>query len=171
MPGAPFREFGASIALVDTGGEPLLVLGTVLGADGLPLADAVVDVWQTAPDGRYDVQDVDQPTHNFRGRFRTAADGRYCFATVRPVSYPVPDDGPAGRLLRATGRHPWRPAHIHAIVSAPGHRTVTTTVFDAADPYLDSDAVFGVKDSRIRAFAAASDGTSRLVEHFRLRRA
>lgn len=128
-----------------------------------------MDVWQTAPNGLYAVQDPAQPEHNLRGRFRTDEQGRYRFRTVRPVSYPIPDDGPVGRLLRATGRHPWRAAHIHAIVSAPGHRTVTTTVFDAADPYVDSDAVFGVKRSQVRDFERAEDGGFLLVEHFRLR--
>lgn len=166
-PDSPLRDDGDTIAEADLGGEPLEVRGRVTGAGGRPLAGAVVDVWQTAPNGLYAVQDPDQPEHNLRGRFRTDDHGRYRLRTVRPVSYPIPDDGPVGRLLRATGRHPWRAAHIHAIVSAPGHRTLTTTIFDADDPYVDSDAVFGVKSSRIRAFEPDGDGLL-LVEDFRL---
>ncbi len=168
VPDAPFREPGASIVDTDVGGEPLLVTGVVTGTGDRPLADAVVDVWQTAPNGRYDVQDPEQPRYNLRGRFRTGADGRFSFRSVRPVSYPIPDDGPVGRLLRATGRHPWRAAHIHAIVSAPGHHTVTTTIFDVEDAYVDSDTVFGVKPGRTRAFERDADGGLRLDERFRL---
>ncbi|MEV8631991.1 dioxygenase [Streptosporangium sp. NPDC051023] len=168
VPDAPFRDDGASIVTVDLGGEPLLVTGEVTSTDGRTLAGAVVDVWQTAPNGRYDVQDTDQPEHNLRGRFRTDGKGRFSLRTVRPVSYPIPDDGPVGRLLRATGRHPWRAAHIHVIVSAPGHRPLTTTIFDAEDRYVASDAVFGVKTSRLRVFDRAADGSLRLDEHFRL---
>ncbi|GGT83669.1 dioxygenase family protein [Actinomadura citrea] len=168
VPDAPLRASGTSIADVDLGGEPLLVDGEVADTAGRPLAGAVADVWQTAPNGRYDVQDPDQPRHNLRGRFRTDAEGRFSFRTVRPVSYPIPDDGPVGRLLRATGRHPWRAAHIHAIVSAPGHRSVTTTVFDAEDGYLGSDAVFGVKPELARTFERAPGGGLRLTERFTL---
>ena len=168
VPDAPLRASGTSIADVDLGGEPLLVAGEVADTAGRPLAGAVADVWQTAPNGRYDVQDPDQPRHNLRGRFRTDAEGRFSFRTVRPVSYPIPDDGPVGRLLRATGRHPWRAAHIHAIVSASGHRSVTTTIFDAEDGYLGSDAVFGVKPELARTFERAPGGGLRLTERFTL---
>jgi catechol 1,2-dioxygenase len=154
--GAPVREYGESIAIVDEG-EPLVVSGTVRSADGTPLAGAVLDVWQTAANGLYNTQDPEQPEWNLRGRFRTGADGRYRFATVRPVSYSIPDDGPVGTLLRDTGRHPWRAAHVHAIVSADGYRPVTTHIFDAEDPYLDSDTVFGVKDSLIYRFEPVDD--------------
>ncbi|MEV4093252.1 dioxygenase [Streptosporangium saharense] len=169
VPGAPFRDPGASIVLDDAEGEALLVSGTVTGVGGEPVAGAVVDVWQAGPDGHYDVQDAEQPEHNFRGRFRTDTQGRYGFATLRPVSYPIPDDGPAGRLLRATGRHPWRPAHIHVMVTAEGYRTLTTAVFDARDTHIGSDAVFGVKESLARTFALGPDGLLHLEEHFRLR--
>jgi catechol 1,2-dioxygenase len=154
--GAPRREYGESIALV-SGGEPVVVSGTVRSLDGTPLPGAVLDIWQTAPNGLYDVQDPDQPQWNLRGRFTTRSDGGYRFVTVRPVSYSIPDDGPVGTLLRRTGRHPWRAAHIHAIVSAAGHRPVTTHIFDADDPYLDSDTVFGVKPSLIRTFERRDD--------------
>jgi protocatechuate 3,4-dioxygenase beta subunit len=160
--GAPFREYGESIVRKDDG-EPAVVSGVVRGTDGAPIAGAVLDVWQTASNRLYDVQDPDQPQHNLRGRFRTRDDGSYRFVTVRPVSYPVPHDGPVGRLLRATGRHPWRAAHIHVIVSADGHRPVTTHIFDADSDYLDSDTVFGVKDSLVRPFVRHDDpGEARL---------
>ncbi|MBT2234202.1 hydroxyquinol 1,2-dioxygenase [Nonomuraea sp. NEAU-A123] len=169
VPGAPFRESGASIAAAGLDGEPLLVTGEVATTAGRPIAGAVVDVWQTAPNGLYDVQDDGQPEFHLRGRFRTDDAGRYDFRTVRPVSYPIPADGPVGRLLAATGRHPWRAAHIHLIVSAPGHHTLTTTIFDAEDPYIDSDAVFGVKRSRRHVFRRSPDGGLHLEEHIRLR--
>ena len=152
LPDAPWREAGGSIVLAGPAGEPAVVSGQVRSADGSPLPGAVLDVWQAAPNGRYDVQDPQQPRGNLRGRFRTDGDGRYEFRTVRPVDYPVPDDGPVGALLAATGRHPWRAAHIHVIVSAPGHASVTTHIFDATSTYLDSDAVFGVKRSLVRDF-------------------
>jgi catechol 1,2-dioxygenase len=164
VPGAPWREPGDSIALADPGGEPAVVRGRVRSTDGTPLRGAVLDVWQTASNGLYDVQDPGQPRGNMRGRFRTGDDGGYLFRTSRPVSYPIPDDGPVGRLLRASGRHPWRAAHIHVIVSAPGHRPVTTHLFDAANEYLDSDTVFGVRPGLVKEFVPQPDGTT-LVEH------
>jgi hydroxyquinol 1,2-dioxygenase len=147
--GAPERTLGASIVDAEVGGEPLLVRGTVRSFDGPPLAGARLDVWQTAPNGLYDVQDVGQPAMNLRGLFTAADDGTYSFRTVRPVAYPIPGDGPVGEMLRATGRHNWRPAHIHFMVSAPGHEPVITHVFDRASEYLDSDAVFGVRESLV----------------------
>jgi hydroxyquinol 1,2-dioxygenase len=150
--GAPLVPAGASIAGT-TAGEPTFVSGRVTDTEGRPLAGALLDVWQAAPNGLYDSQD---PAHdgrlNLRGRLRTDAEGRYSFQTVKPVNYPIPSDGPVGRMLRACGRHPYRPAHIHFIVSAPGHQPVTTHVFVAGDPYLDSDAVFAVKSSLITPF-------------------
>jgi hydroxyquinol 1,2-dioxygenase len=147
--GVPARPLGASIVDDDVGGEPLTVRGTVLDTAGNPLAGATLDVWQTAANGLYDVQDPDQPPMNMRGVFTAGDDGRYSFVTVRPSAYPIPGDGPAGEMLRATGRHNWRPGHIHLVVSAPGHEPVTTHVFDRASDYLDSDAVFGVRPSLI----------------------
>jgi protocatechuate 3,4-dioxygenase beta subunit len=171
LPGAPWRESGDSIVLGGPPGEPLVVSGQVRSSTGRPLPDAVVDVWQTAPNGRYDVQDPEQPPGNLRGRFRTDGQGRYGFRTVRPVDYPVPDDGPVGQLLAATGRHPWRAAHLHAIVSAAGHASVTTHAFDAASGYLDSDTVFGVKPSLVRTLEPGPDGVLSLVQDFVLRAA
>jgi catechol 1,2-dioxygenase len=117
-----------------------------------PIAGALLDVWQTDSAGLYDSQTATPADLHMRGTFRTNEDGRYLIRTVRPVHYQIPSDGPAGRLLRATGRHPWRPAHIHFVVSAAGYESVTTHIFDAIDPYLKSDAVFAVKDSLICEF-------------------
>lgn len=147
--GAPHKQMGDSIVIDDAHGEPLVLSGIVRDIDGNPIAGAVLDVWQTASNGRYDVQDPDQPPMNLRGRFTTGADGRYSFGTVRPVAYPIPDDGPTGALLAATGRHNWRPAHIHVVVTAPGSTPVITHLFDRASDYLDSDTVFGVRPSLI----------------------
>jgi catechol 1,2-dioxygenase len=123
----------------------------VTGPGGEPLAGASVDVWQTNEDGFYDVQQPGiQPSGNLRGLFSADDEGRFWFRSVVPRFYPIPDDGPVGQLLAATGRHPNRPAHLHFIVAAPGYRPVTTHVFVADSPYLDSDAVFGVKESLIR---------------------
>ena len=129
--------------------EPLTILGEVRSLEGGPIEGATLDVWQAASNGYYDVQDSDQTPLNMRGVYTTGADGRYEVRTVRPVSYPVPNDGPAGALLEATGRHNWRPAHVHFVVSAPGHKTVITHLFDRESDFLDSDVVFGVRDSLI----------------------
>jgi hydroxyquinol 1,2-dioxygenase len=150
--GAKFLPRGANI-WQGKGGEPTVVTGRVTTTGGKPIKGAVLDVWQTAPNGLYDVQDPHQPGMNLRGKFRTGADGRFEFRTVKPSSYPIPSDGPVGKMLRTVGRHPFRPAHIHFIVSAKGYETVATHVFVRGDKYLKSDAVFGVKDSLIADFA------------------
>jgi hydroxyquinol 1,2-dioxygenase len=154
---SPRRELGDSIDLVGRG-EPCVVTGRVRSLDVTPLAGALVDVWQASDQGFYDVQQPDvQGIGNGRGLFTTAADGRFWFRTVLPSHYPIPTDGPVGNLLTATGRHPYRPAHIHFIVGAQGHIPVTTHVFVAGSPYLDSDAVFAVKQSLVREFAEVDD--------------
>jgi catechol 1,2-dioxygenase len=152
VPGAPEREYGESMAEEAGAGTPAWVHGRVLDLDGNPVAGAEVDVWQNGADQLYAVQRPEAPEHHLRGRYRTREDGGYAFIAVRPVPYPIPDDGPVGRMLAATGRHPWRPAHIHMIIRAPGHRTVTTHIFDARSDYLDSDTVFAVKPSLQRDF-------------------
>jgi catechol 1,2-dioxygenase len=128
------------------------VYGRVTSVKGEPIADAELDVWQNGDNQLYAVQDPNASDDHLRGRFRTRGDGTYGFVAVRPVPYTIPDDGPVGAMLAATGRHPWRPAHIHMIVRAPGYRTVATHVFDGASEYLDSDAVFAVKPSLLREF-------------------
>src|SRR5690606_4384348 len=118
LDGAPELAMGTDIAVATEGGIKTILSGRAINGDGKPIADAQLDVWQTAPNGLYDVQDPAAPEFNLRGRFRTGADGAYHFLTVKPVSYPVPTDGPVGRMLLALGRHPYRPAHLHFIVSA-----------------------------------------------------
>jgi hydroxyquinol 1,2-dioxygenase len=150
VPGSPLRDYGADIA-EEEAGVPAWVHGRILSVDGEPL-DAELDVWQNGDNRLYAVQDPDAPEDHLRGRFRTRPDGSFAFLAVRPVPYPIPDDGPVGKMLDASGRHPWRPAHIHMIARAPGHRTVTTHIFDEESEYLDSDAVFAVKPSLLRHF-------------------
>ena len=157
MVASPRRELGDTIDLVATG-EPCVVTGRVLSLDGSPLAGALVDVWQADDHGFYDVQQPGtQPKGNGRGLFTCDDDGRFWFRTVTPSPYPIPTDGPVGRLLTATGRHPYRPAHIHFIVAADGHLPLTTHIFVAGSPYLDSDAVFAVKQRLITDFARVDD--------------
>lgn len=129
----------------DFDGITLLVEGHVRDTAGNPIAGATLDIWQTAPNGMYSSQDPDQDIHSFHALMTTDQNGRYAFTTARPVSYTVPDDGPVGEILRAAGRHPWRPSHLHLIVEAPGHRALVTEVFPDDDPYLDEDTVFGVR--------------------------
>jgi catechol 1,2-dioxygenase len=157
MVDSPPRELGADIAL-DGKGEPCLVTGVVRDLDGTPISGALVDVWQANDEGFYDVQQPDsQPERNLRGLFTADANGRFWFRTIVPRYYPIPADGPVGRLLGATGRHPNRPAHIHFDVRAEGRRALVTHLFVAGTAYIDSDAVFGVKDSLVREFATVDD--------------
>jgi protocatechuate 3,4-dioxygenase beta subunit len=157
MVASPPRNLGENIAL-DGKGTPCLVSGQVTGPDGEPVAGATVDVWQANAEGFYDVQQPDlQPERNLRGLFTADQDGRFWFRSIVPRYYPIPDDGPVGQLLAATHRHPFRPAHLHFIAAAPGYRSVTTHVFVADSPYLDSDAVFGVKESLIREASEVDD--------------
>jgi hydroxyquinol 1,2-dioxygenase len=157
VPGSPLRSYGERIDVMPAG-EPLWVHGTVRSLDGRPLAGAELDVWQNGDNELYAVQDPQAPEEHLRGRFITRDDGGYAFLTVRPTPYPIPHDGPVGRMLSATGRHPWRPAHIHVIVRAPGHRPVTTHIFDRESKHIDSDAVFAVKPSLLRDLTAHPPG-------------
>ena len=154
---SPTRELGADIAL--TGDAPRCVVrGTVRSVDGRPLPGAVLDVWQADDAGFYDTQQPDRvPERNLRGLFTTNAAGEFWFRTIVPRFYPIPDDGPVGRLLRATHRHPNRAAHIHFIGSAEGFTPVVTHLFVEGSPYLDDDAVFGVKKSLIREVQRVDD--------------
>lgn len=148
-------------------GMPTFVSGSVSSEDGAPLAGALVDVWHSDDDGFYDVQQLGKLGGAAgRGRFITNEDGKFWFWTIKPTCYPVPTDGPVGEMLKAQGRHPWRPAHFHYMIYAPGHRRLVTHIFDRADQYLDSDAVFGVKDELVRNYpehppGIAPDGTKR----------
>jgi catechol 1,2-dioxygenase len=136
----------------------MLIHGRILDPEGRPIAGAVLDVWQANDEGFYDVQQKGlQPDFNLRGVFRTGADGSYWFRAVKPRFYPIPDDGPVGKLLHALGRHPYRPAHLHFILTADGFEKLTTHIFDPDDPYIHSDAVFGVKQSLLAEFVKVDD--------------
>ncbi|WP_163847679.1 dioxygenase [Pseudooceanicola aestuarii] len=137
----------------------LLVEGTVRDPQGNPVAGAELDIWQTAPNGLYSSQDPEQETYSFHGLQTVGADGRYGFTTVRPVEYTVPSDGPVGDILRACGRHPWRPSHLHFIAKAPGFRTLVTEVFPEDDPYLDQDTVFGVREDLVMRYEDRAAGS------------
>jgi len=147
--GAPWEADGASISRGADDGDPARIHGRVLDTSGAPVGGAVLDVWGTNRNGLYENVDPSQPDYNLRGRFRSAADGGYDLWTAKPVSYPIPSDGPVGELLAVTDRHNMRPAHFHVIASADGHRTIVTELFTDDDPYLHSDAVFGVKPSLV----------------------
>ena len=154
---SPRRSLGENINLVGDGPQAVLE-GQVRSADGTPLPGAELDVWQANDHGFYDVQQPElQPVGNGRGLFTADSGGGYWFRTIVPAYYPVPADGPVGALLAATKRHPYRPAHIHFLVTAPGHRPLTTHVFVAGSPYIDSDAVFAVKNSLITEFTLVED--------------
>jgi hydroxyquinol 1,2-dioxygenase len=149
--GSPLRHYGESIS-EQPGGDPLWVHGRVLGVSGEPVPGAEIDVWQNAENRLYAVQDPEAPEAHLRGRFLSEQDGSYAFLAIRPTPYPIPDDGPVGKMLGATGRHPWRPAHLHIAVHADGYEPVATHIFDADSDYLESDAVFAVKRSLIKRF-------------------
>ncbi|MEM9394634.1 MAG: dioxygenase [Pseudomonadota bacterium] len=140
-------------------GQVLLATGIVRSMDGTPIEGAELDIWQTAPNGLYSSQDEEQDTYSFHGIQYTDADGRYGFTTVKPVSYEVPTDGPVGDILNAAGRHAWRPSHLHFIAKAPGHRSLVSEVFAEDDPYLDQDAVFGVRSDLIMRYEEQPSGS------------
>jgi hydroxyquinol 1,2-dioxygenase len=151
--GSPERSYGESLREQSVG-IPLWMYGRVLDVEGYAIPAAELDVWQNGPNRLYAVQDPESPEHHLRGRYRARADGSYALLAVRPTAYTIPDDGPVGAMLNATGRHPWRPAHIHVAVSARGYRSVTTHIFDADSEFLDRDVVFAVKPSLIKTFAS-----------------
>jgi catechol 1,2-dioxygenase len=157
VPDAPELPMGSNICL-DNKGEPMRLSGRILDTRGNPIAGAKLDVWQANDEGFYDVQQKGiQPDFNLRGVFRTGADGAYSFRAVKPKFYPIPDDGPVGRMLDRLGRHPFRPAHFHYIIEADGYDRLVTHIFDPADPYIDSDAVFGVKKELMAEFVKVTD--------------
>ena len=146
--GAPDLPVGGDMKQ-DNDGAAVIVSGHVRTPHGSPIRGAEIEIWQTADNGLYSNQDEQQPEYNLRAHMIVGEDGLYRFSTVRPAPYTVPDDGPVGELLHATGRHPWRPSHLHFIITAPGYRTLVTEVFPSDDPYLDEDAVFGVRERLI----------------------
>jgi len=146
--GAPERPLGADVAN-GAEGEPCFVRGCVRGFAGEPIAGAVIDVWQADAKGLYDIQYDELDEHRARATLRSAQDGSYHFRSIVATPYPIPHDGPVGQLLEALNRHPWRPAHLHFRITAPGYETLVTHVFRDGDPYLDSDAVFGVRSSLV----------------------
>jgi len=154
---APELPMGANICL-DQKGEDMVISGRILDTQGRPIEGAVLDVWQANDEGFYDVQQLGiQPEFNLRGVFRTGADGRYWFRAVKPKFYPIPHDGPVGKMLDHLGRHPYRPAHLHYILKAESFETLITHIFDPHDPYINSDAVFGVKQSLLADFHLVDD--------------
>jgi hydroxyquinol 1,2-dioxygenase len=163
---APALPLGADIS-PGAPGEPLFVEGAVRGVDGAPLAGASIEVWHSDKDGYYDVQRYDEGGATaMRARLTADDAGRFWFWTITPSCYAIPYDGPVGRMLQAQGRHPWRPAHVHFMISAPGYETLVTHVFIDGDKYLDSDVVFGVKDSLVRRLerrAAGAEAGGRIV--------
>jgi hydroxyquinol 1,2-dioxygenase len=163
--GAPEYENGADIAN-GAMGEPCLVRGTVRDRNGAPIAGAELEVWQADAAGNYDVQYPDLDTHQGRGVLRSRQDGSFEFRTVVAVAYPIPVDGPVGDLLRATKRHPWRPAHLHFMIRAKNYQTLVTHVFRNGDQYLDSDAVFGVRQTLVADWIRQADGDYLLTYDF-----
>jgi hydroxyquinol 1,2-dioxygenase len=165
---APALPLGADIS-PGMPGEKLFVEGTVRSSDGAPVPGAIVEVWHSDKDGGYDVQHYDEGGDvTMRAHLAADESGRVWFWTIVPSFYPIPDDGPVGDMLRAQGRHPYRPAHVHFMISAPGHVTLVTHVFIDGDKYLDSDVVFGVKDSLVHKLERRAAGTSaggHVVDH------
>jgi hydroxyquinol 1,2-dioxygenase len=153
-------SLGANIALQEDG-PPMLVEGTVRDGGGKPIAGALVETWHADHHGFYDVQQsTGKSALDMRARFRTDTEGRYWYYSIVPAAYPIPNDGPVGKMLEAQGRHSYRPAHVHFKVSAPGFETIVTHVFIAGDQYLDSDVVFGVKDALITSIKPIDTGVS-----------
>ena len=138
-------------------GEPLVVSGRIVDDKGAPAAGTVLATWQNSGNGLYAQQDPNQSPTNYHARLTVAPDGTFAFSTVRPLSYTVPDDGPAGDMLRVLGRHAWRPAHLHMIIKAPGHQPLITEFFPEDDKHLDQDAVFGVRGGLVLPFRQATD--------------
>ena len=161
--GSPSYDLGEDVANGATG-MPCIVRGTVRGLDGEPVPGAEIHVWQADAEGKYDVQRADLASQQARGVLHANGKGEYHFRSILAEAYPIPDDGPVGDMLRATKRHPWRPAHLHFMIKAPGYETLITHVFRDGDPYLDSDAVFGVRQSLVADWAQQPDGNY-LVEY------
>ena len=157
--GAQWLEIGGDL-IGDNDGDHVVCYGNVLdAASRKPVPGAVLEIWQTASNGLYSNQDPKQPVGNLRCRMKTDANGGYAFTTIRPAPYTIPEDGPVGDLLRATGRRPWRPAHFHCMISAPGLRTLTTEIFPDDDPFIDEDPVFGVREQLVVRLVKETDSS------------
>lgn len=163
--GAPHYESGADISN-GARGIPCVVRGTVTGIDGKPVPHAQLDVWQCDEDGFYDVQYPDLASAQARGIVEADNEGRFQFRSILAVPYPIPHDGPVGQMLEATGRHPWRPAHLHFLIKAAGYQTLITHVFRKGSDYIESDAVFGVRESLVSNWVRQADGTYLLEYDF-----
>lgn len=148
---SPLLPVGVNL-VGDNAGERVLLRGRVLDTDGHPVPDALLDFWQTDAKGLYSQNDPTQATFNLRCRMHADADGNYALVTIKPRYYSVPDDGPVGDLLRGSARHAWRPSHFHVLVTAPGYKRLVTEVFPEDDPYIDGDAVFGVRRTLVAHF-------------------
>jgi hydroxyquinol 1,2-dioxygenase len=155
--GSPELELGADIGSGNPG-TPAYYHGRVTDTAGKPIAGCVVDVWSGDGEGVYDMQRGEEAGMRLRARFRTDSEGRYSFWSIKPTYYPVPDDGPVGGMLRRMGRHPNRPGHMHMMLYAPGHEKLVTHIFVADSPFLDSDAVFGVRNSLVVDFKPHAAG-------------
>ena len=158
---APHYDLGDDVAN-GAKGQPCQVQGSVKGVQGEAVAHARIEVWQSDEKGLYDVQYADRSQHQARGILTADAQGRFHFQSILAMPYPIPHDGPVGQLLEATARHPWRPAHLHFKIEAPGYETLITHVFRKDDPYLASDAVFGVRESLVTDWLQLADGSYQL---------
>ena len=158
---APHYKLGDDVAN-GAKGQPCQVQGSVKGVQGEALAHARIEVWQSDEKGLYDVQYADRSQHQARGILTADAQGRFHFQSILAMPYPIPHDGPVGQLLEATARHPWRPAHLHFKIDAPGYETLITHVFRKDDPYLASDAVFGVRESLVTDWLQLADDSYQL---------
>jgi hydroxyquinol 1,2-dioxygenase len=158
---APHYKLGDDVAN-GAKGQPCQVQGSVKGVQGEAVAHARIEVWQSDEKGLYDVQYADRSQHQARGILTADAQGRFHFQSILAMPYPIPHDGPVGQLLEATARHPWRPAHLHFKIEAPGYDTLITHVFRKDDPYLASDAVFGVRESLVTDWLQLADGSYQL---------
>lgn len=156
--GSPPLPVGGDL-IRDNAGPQVVVQGSVKDLRGKPIAGADIEIWQTADNGLYSNQDNAQSEFNLRASMTSDEAGRYAFTTVRPAPYMVPTDGPVGELLRATGRDAWRPSHLHFIIQADGFRSLVTEVFPDDDLYLDSDAVFGVREDLVTTYEPAGDAS------------
>ncbi|KRW95231.1 dioxygenase [Paracoccus sp. MKU1] len=157
---APILPKGASTVQKSFEGEETVYIeGYVRDVNGKPIAGAVVDIWEDAPNGLYENHDPDQPDYNLRGRFQTDESGHYACRAIRPVPYPIPSDETAGQLIRYMGHHPMRPGHIHMFVVAEGYRPLISQIFDSSSEYLDEDSVFAVKEELIGEFKKAPEGS------------